>query len=89
VALAPSVAKVTDVASFVRRIVRSSPIGDGDRVAPRSDERTKRGNLSGENLGIVRVAQDIDVGLIDISVLSKSRYGRNLGLGEAVIWRMS
>jgi hypothetical protein len=28
-------------------------------------------------------------GLNDISVLSKSCHGRNLGLGEAVIWRMS
>ena len=28
-------------------------------------------------------------GLNDTSVLSKSCHGRNLGLGEAVIWRMS
>ena len=27
--------------------------------------------------------------LNDISVLSKSCHGRNVGLGEAVIWRMS
>jgi len=34
-------------------------------------------------------AREQVAGLIDISVLSKSRYGRSLGLGKAVIWRMS
>jgi hypothetical protein len=60
-AVAPSVAKVTDIASFIGRIGQSSPVSDGDCVAPRSGERTEGGNLRGDNLGIVRVAQDIDV----------------------------
>ena len=61
VADAPSIAEVADIAGFVSRIQRPPPVGHGNRPPPSCGEGAEPGFLGGDDVGIVGVAENIDV----------------------------